>query len=210
MIKFITTILLALTLLSFNQITQTLKKLLGALTKFFLKIINALGIKIVKKEQGIRTSLEFQKVYKGIKKVKISKKNTKKESYIDWANLGLLIFGAILYILNFKMITNNMVSNWLYGIIENVAILKKFVADANSMNVFYTSGVMAIITFSATKLATRWKETKPQRKAMKEMKLKLKAMDLMTSKELLDNAKKKDEEEYKKARGDDDNGTNTQ
>ena len=45
---------------------------------------------------------------------------------------------------------------------------------------------------------------------MKEMKLKLKAMDLMTSKELLDNAKKKDEEEYKKAKGSDDNGTNTQ
>ena len=114
-----------------------------------------------------------------------------------------------MYILNFKMITNNMVSNWLYSIIENIAILKKFITDETSMNVFYTSGIMAIITFSATKLVTRWKETKPQRKAMKEMKLKLKAMDLMTSKELLDNAKKKDEEEYKKAKGSDDNGTNT-
>lgn len=210
MIKILTTILLALTLISFNQITQAIKKLLGALTKLFLKIINTLGIKIVKKEPGIKMSLEFQKVYKGIKKVKISNKNIKKESYIDWANLGLLIFGVILYILNFKMITNNMVSNWLYSIIENIAILKKFITDEASMNVFYTSGIMAIITFSATKLATRWKETKPQRKAMKEMKLKLKAMDLMTSKELLDNAKKKDEEEYKKAKGSDDNGTNTQ
>ena len=80
MIKILTTILLALTLISFNQITQAIKKLLGALTKLFLKIINTLGIKIVKKEQGIKMSLEFQKVDKGIKKVKISNKNIKKES----------------------------------------------------------------------------------------------------------------------------------
>lgn len=209
MIKILTTILLALTLISFNQITQAIKKLLGLFTKLILKIINIFGIKIVNKEQGLKVSEEFRETYKGIRKVKISKKNIKKESYIDWANLVLFIIGGLLYLLNLKIVTNNAISNWLYGIIGNFAIIKKLVADANSMNVFYTSGIMAIITFSATKLATRWKETKPQRRAMKEMRLKLKAMDLMTSKELLDNAKKKDEEEYKKAKGEED-GTNTQ
>ena len=50
MVQIITTILLAFTLISFGQITQALKKLVGMITKNLLKLINAFGIKIETKE----------------------------------------------------------------------------------------------------------------------------------------------------------------
>lgn len=83
MIQIITTLLLALTLISFGQLTQALKKLLGLITKNFLKLVNALGIKIEKKEHGVKVSLEFRETYKEIKKVKLSKKNIRQKSSID-------------------------------------------------------------------------------------------------------------------------------
>lgn len=83
MIQIITTILLAFTLISFGQITQALKKLVGMITKNFLKLINALGIKIERKEQGVKVSQEFKDTYKDIRKVKLSKKNIKQKSSID-------------------------------------------------------------------------------------------------------------------------------
>ena len=71
MIQIIATILLAFTLISFGQITQALKKLVGMITKNLLKLINAFGIKIETKEQGVKVSQEFKDTYKDIRKVKL-------------------------------------------------------------------------------------------------------------------------------------------
>ena len=68
------------------------------------------------------------------------------------------------------------------------------------MNTFYTAALFSVLSFSLSKLLTRWKETKQKRKEAKELKIKKKAIELMSSKELVDEAKKKDikkEEELK-------------
>lgn len=65
------------------------------------------------------------------------------------------------------------------------------------MNTFYTATLFSVLSFSATKVLARWKETKQQRIENKQALLKLRATKLMTSKELLDEINKKNEEKYK-------------
>jgi hypothetical protein len=69
------------------------------------------------------------------------------------------------------------------------------------MNTLYTAMLFSILSFSATKILQRWKDTKLQRKENKEALLKRKALLLMDSKELLDEAKKKDEEKLNNLKG---------
>ena len=64
------------------------------------------------------------------------------------------------------------------------------------MNTFYTAFLFSIISFSISRLISRWKETKQQRLEAKNEKLKKKAVELMSSKELVEQAKKKDESKY--------------
>ena len=193
MIQIITTLLLALTLISFGQLTQALKKLLGLITKNFLKLVNALGIKIEKKEHGVKVSLEFRETYKEIKKVKLSKKNIRQKSSIDWKYFALLLLGVILVGANFASISGNAISNWLFSIIS----WTKLVKTPTDMNTMYTAVLFSVLSFSFSKLMFRWKETKQQRIENKQAKIKMQALGYMDSKELLDNAKKKDEEKRK-------------
>lgn len=193
MIQIITTILLALTLISFGQITQALKKLVGMITKNFLKLINAFGIKIETKEQGVKVSQEFKDTYKDIRKVKLSKKNIKQKSSIDWKYFVLLLVGLILVGVNFAAVSGNAISNWVFTIIS----WTKLVKTPTDMNTMYTAVMFSIISFSFSKLMFRWKETKQQRIESKQAKIKMVALGYMSSKELLDNAKKKDEEKRK-------------
>lgn len=193
MIQIITTILLALTLISFGQITQALKKLVGMITKNFLKLINAFGIKIETKEQGVKVSQEFKDTYKDIRKVKLSKKNIKQKSSIDWKYFVLLLVGLILVGVNFAAVSGNAISNWVFTTIS----WTKLVKTPTDMNTMYTAVMFSIISFSFSKLMFRWKETKQQRIESKQAKIKMEALGYMSSKELLDNAKKKDEEKRK-------------
>lgn len=193
MIQIITTILLALTLISFGQITQALKKLVGMITKNFLKLINAFGIKIETKEQGVKVSQEFKDTYKDIRKVKLSKKNIKQKSSIDWKYFVLLLVSLILVGVNFAAVSGNAISNWVFTTIS----WTKLVKTPTDMNTMYTAVMFSIISFSFSKLMFRWKETKQQRIESKQAKIKMEALGYMSSKELLDNAKKKDEEKRK-------------
>ena len=79
------------------------------------------------------------------------------------------------------------------SLIQNIKIVK----SATDMNTLYTATLFSALSFSATKLLQRWKETKQQRIEKKELKLKIKALELMDSKELLEQAKKKDEKRRK-------------
>ena len=65
------------------------------------------------------------------------------------------------------------------------------------MNVYYTAILFSVITFALNRILARWKETKQQRIEAKNLKIKNKALEIMDSKELVDNAKKKDDEKYK-------------
>lgn len=169
--------------------TQAIKKILTVLTNICLKILSVFGIKINRKEKQVKVSEEFKKSYGDIRIVKLSKKNIKQKSSIDWFYLIVFLIAVVLIVVNLKWVTGNAISNWIYSWLH--------IMDEVSINTFYTAILFSIVSFSLSKLLQRWKETKQQRVERKQALMKLKAVKLMSSKELLDEAKKKDEKKYK-------------
>ena len=194
MIKIITTSLLVILFLLSGKIIQGLKKLIGLIISNFMRLLSFFGIKIKSKEKDIKISQEFKETYKDIKIVKLSNKNIKDESSIDWVWLSVFIVAGLLVLLNMKFIWGtNPISNWLYSIIKNLKVVK----NETDMNTLYTATFFSILSFSASKILQRWKETKQNRIERKQEKIKLQAVEIMSTKELLDEAKKKDEQAKK-------------
>ena len=194
MIKIITTSLLVILFLLSGKIIQGLKKLIGLIISNFMRLLSFFGIKIKSKEKDIKISQEFKETYKDIKIVKLSNKNIKDESSIDWVWLSVFIVAGLLILLNMKFIWGtNPISNWLYSIIKNLKVVK----NETDMNTLYTATFFSILSFSASKILQRWKETKQNRIERKQEKIKLQAVEIMSTKELLDEAKKKDEQAKK-------------
>ena len=193
MVNLIVGILLAITFFFFGQITQALKKLVSLFTGLLCKFLNLIGIKIKKREPQVKVSEEFKKTYKGIKKVKLSRKNIKQSSSIDWVSLSILGVALILFFFNWGSMTGNAISNWLFKLIEKTG----FVKTAIDMNTLYTATIFSVMSFAAGKILNRWKQTKQQRIEARQSKIKIEALSHMTSKELVEEAKKKDEEKYK-------------
>ena len=193
MVTAITTLILALTFFFSGYIIQALKRIIQIIIKLSLKLISFFGVKIKTREKSLFITDEFKSVYKEIKVVKLSNKNLKEKSSIDWINLGLFLGVLLLIIANLQVVSGNAISNWLFSFIGRLKVVK----TATDMNTLYTATLFSALSFSLTKLYQRWKETKPQRIDKKKLKLKQKALEVMTTKELLDGARKKDEEAKK-------------
>lgn len=197
MIKIIMTILLVILFIFTGKIIQGLKKLVGLITSNLMKLLSFFGIKI-KQEKSLKVSNEFRNTYKDIRIVKLSKKNLKEVSSIDWTWLIVFIVAGLLVLLNMKFIWGtNPISNWIFSIIKNL----KFVKTEVDMNTLYTATLFSVLSFSASKILQRWKETKQTRIEHKESKIKEQALLLMDSKELIEQAKKKDLENLNKEKG---------
>ena len=125
--------------------------------------------------------------------MKLSRKNIKQSSSIDWVSLSILGVALILFFFNLGSITGNAISNWLFKLIEKTG----FVKTAIDMNTLYTATIFSVMSFAAGKILNRWKQTKQQRIEARQSKIKIEALSHMTSKELVEEAKKKDEEKYK-------------
>ena len=193
MINTIISILLVILFIFLGQITYAIRKIITIILSFILNILSLFGIHIARKEKIIKTSAEFKNVYKDIKMVKLSNKNLKSKSSIDWFSLSIFLIALILVIVNFNSISSNVISNWIYSWVKYIGVI----TSPSDMNVFYTAALFSVISFSLSKLLNRWKETKQKRKEKKILKLKTKAIKEMTSKELLDACKEKDAENYK-------------
>ena len=192
MVNTIVTILLIILFFFLGHITQAFKKIISLFTNLCLKILNIFGIKITKKERKQKLSEDFKNAYKDIKTVKISRKNIKQKHSIDFLGLTVLIIATILVIVNLASVSGNAISDWIFSWIKDIKIIK----TPEDMNTFYTAFLFSIISFSISKIINRWKETKQQRLEAKNEKLKKKAVELMSSKELVEQAKKKDESKY--------------
>lgn len=200
MINTLVTLLCVVVFFLLGQITQAFKKLLSLVTKLFLKIFNLFGIKWSQKEKHIRLSNDFKETYKDIKVVKLSKKNIKQQSSIDWVGLVVLIITILLFIINIKDISGNIISNWLYSLLSEIPVIKIMFSSAEATNTLFIAVSFSIISYCACRIKYRWKETKQQRKEAREARIKCKAIELMDSKDLLDAAKIKDieaEKEFK-------------
>lgn len=194
MINTIITTILIITFFLLGHITQGFKKIISLFTDLFLKFLNLFGIKINRKEKHLKVSKEFKETYKDIKIVKLSKKNIKQKHSIDIIGLSVLFIALILFIVN--AITDYAISNWIHSWMSKIPLLNSILTP-ESMNTYYTAVLFSIMSFSISRIINRWKETKQQRIEAKNAKIKKLAIDLMDSKELVDQAKKKDENKRK-------------
>lgn len=193
MIAALITILLTAGFFFSGYIIEAIKYFIKLIVKTSLTLLSFFGVKFKAREKSIKMSSDFKETYKEIKVVKISNKNIKEKSSIDWVYFGVFIGTLILIISNLNIISGNMVSNWLFSLIKSWKIIK----SATDMNTLYTATLFSVLSFSTTRILKRWKETKPQRKERRDNRIKDKAVKLMSSKELLKAAKNKDETKKK-------------
>lgn len=192
------TFLCAIFFLLSGRLIQFVKRIIQIIVEIFLRILNLLGIKIRRGENRLKTSPLFKQTYKDITVVKRSKQNQKVKSSINFISLLLIILSLSLIIINLDSISGNIISKWIFNLeINNTRVaLYLFIKNQKDMDITFTAIMFSVLSFSASKLVSQWKDTAQFRKAKKEMKMKRNAISLMSSKELLDAAKIKDTQKY--------------
>lgn len=199
MVNLIVIFLCATFFLLSGNIIQFIKRILQIITELVLRLLSLIGIKINLKESKIKPSKQFRYTFPDIKIVKKSRQNIKIKPSINKISLILLILSLTSIIINLDIVSGNMISRLLYNLdIENVKVFQIFMASQKDMDVTLTAVMFSVLSFSASKLISQWKETAKFRRARKEAKQKEKAISIMSSKELLDAAKNKDTTKYQK------------
>lgn len=193
-------LMICLFLLS-GKIVEGFKRLLTLVCDILLKILNLFGIQINTRERRIRTSRLFRKTYKDIKIVKKSKENNKMKPSLNLFALITFIVSLTLIIVNLEAVSGNAISLAVY----NSGIFSMFIKTQHSMDVTITAVLFSVVSFSLSKLISQWRETAPFRKTKKEMRLKRRAISLMSSKDLLDAAKELDQLNYDRVAASEDN-----
>lgn len=130
--------------------------------------------------------------------MKRSKQNQKTKSSINFISLLLIILSLSLIIINLDSISGNIISKWMFNLEINHTRIAPylFIKTQKDMDITFTAIMFSVLSFSASKLVSQWKDTSQFRRAKKEMKIKKNVISSMSSKELLDAAKIKDEEKY--------------
>lgn len=193
MIAVIITSVLIILYILLGYIPQAFKKIISLITKGILNILQIFGLKLKNQEKELFCSDSFKKAYSEIKIVKWSNKNLKREISIDWLSIVAIIISVILVIVNLEMVSHNIVSNWFNYILSKIGIN----LDITDINTFYTAFLFSVISFSLGRLWNRWKAGAEVRKQNKQLKLKQKVLKLMSTKELADAIKSKEDEKYK-------------
>ena len=189
MISVLTTLVLILLLFLTGKIFEAVKRFLVLLVSIFMKVLNLFGIQINLKEPRVKTSKKFKQTFKDIKVVKKSKQNDKIIPSINLIALVILIICLIITVVNITQ--NDIISTWLY---VNVSFIGNMFGDVDQVSTTITATMFSIMAFSISKLVSQWRDTRKYRDAKRQIKLKNKAVSIMSSKELLDIAKQKDED----------------
>lgn len=179
-----------------GQIIECIKRILMCIVDCFLKLLDLFGCHIRSNEYRIRMSKDFKNTFKDIKIVKKSKQNTRLKSSINFVALILFTVTVTLIVVNLQAVSGGAITHWLY----NSTFVNKLVESQQSVEVTYTAVLFSIMSFSVSKLISQWKETRDIRKTKREIRLRKRAFQTTTSKELLDAAKIRDAERYEQLR----------
>lgn len=187
MVDIIIGVAIAVALFLIGSINESWKKLTKVITTLFCKLFG-LSEEQLRKEKTLKTSDNFRKYYGDIKKVKKSKENLK---LIKSINVVSSIISLIILTLIIINLSGNVISNWLYTWLYWIPLIKGKV----EMNTFFTAIMFSILSFSLSKVWSTWVSTKPLRKERKLQKAKKYVFRNTSSKDLVEEAKKKDLEE---------------
>ena len=175
-----------------GKIYESFKRVLSLIVNISLKFLSLLGIQITRKEHKIRVSKNFQNTFKDIKKVKKSKENIKIKPSLNISALITLFIGIGIIVIDLNAVSGKIITKNLY----QISWISKIVPSKQYLSAILISAMISIISFSLSKLISQWNQTKEDRKLKKEMRLKKQALHLLSSKDLLDAAKRKDKENF--------------
>lgn len=175
-----------------GRLYEAVRRFVSLIVSIFFKIANLFGIQVSKTEVKIFVSKKFLDTFEDIRVVKKSKQNNKLKSSINIFALILLILSAALIACNLDILTGNIISKWLF---ENNP-LPWLITSQRNMDMTFTATLFSCITFAISKLINQWKETAPDRRARREIKKRERLLYSMSSKDLLDAAKAKDQARY--------------
>lgn len=169
---------------------QTVKKLVKVIVAFICSLLNKIGIKINYRERNLRVDKVVFSDYEEIKEVKRGALGMRKKRSVNVFALILVFIAATLIVLNLKVVSNNMITNWLSDLVAKMNIN----IGSIDMNTIYTAAVFSVLSFGLTKLLAQWRETSSIRKEKSHQRRKKRLLAEMTSEELITEAEKKDRE----------------
>lgn len=170
-----------------GQLFEVLRRIISLIIEVTFKFLNLLGIRIKRSEHKLRVSKNFKNTFKEIKVVRESKENTKLKSSINIPALVIFGFSLAIIIIN---LNNGVVANWLYSI----EWIQQIFNSKQSVDTMITATTFSFISLSLSTILRQWKETKKYRIAKREMRERNKIAKAMSSKDLLDLAKSKDQQ----------------
>lgn len=197
LISLVVGLFIALAMFLMGLSLKALKKLVSTLISFLCSVLNKIGIKINYRERNLKVDKNVFRDYKEIKEVKRGALGMRKKRSINVFALILLFIAGGLIIANLKVVSGNIITNWLTDVVAKLFKGKELINNIG-MNTIYTASVFSVLSFALTKLLTQWKETAEIRKEKKHQKRKKALLSEMTSQELIDEAEKKDKERIEK------------
>ena len=197
LISLVVGLFIALAMFLMGLSLKALKKLVSTIISFLCSLLNKIGIKINYRERNLKVDKNVFRDYKEIKEVKRGALGMRKKRSINVFALILLFIAGGLIIANLKVVSGNMITNWLTDVVAKLFQGKELINNID-MNTIYTASVFSVLSFALTKLLTQWKETAEIRKERKHQKRKKALLAEMTSQELIDEAEKKDKERIEK------------
>jgi hypothetical protein len=153
MIELIISTIASLFLALLGIYTGALKKLIGTIIKGIVKILKLqpkTRNKINKPTEALRS------LYPELKKVEISKENTKIINSISYIGLSLITIAVVGLILNMTIINDQAISQWLSSRLNFVI---------PTVTVYYTSAMFALLTSGISVCVGQWKKGREFRKA---------------------------------------------
>ena len=137
-----------------------------------------------------------------MKTVRKSKENSNFKPSINIGALLALILSIGVLIINLNQVSEGIITEYLYSI----SWVNSIIPSKQGVDAIVTSAMISSISFAISKLLSQWKETKKYRCLKRQLKLKKEAISILSSKELLDAAKRKDQENFNNLKFQDNNG----
>ena len=181
-----------------GHIIEAIKRLVMLFTDLVLKIFNFFGLHVSRTERKLHMSKQFRQTYKEITVVRKSKENRKLQRSINITALITVILTLSLIVVN--SVWEGCITRCLW---ENTSV-SKVIKSLDSLEITFTAVVFSCLSFGISKLITQWKTTSNYRRAKRQIRQKKELLYRMSSKELLDTLKEKDNQIYQRLRAEED------
>lgn len=170
-------------LAAFGLYSGAIKKIVAVAIKSICLVFHIEQEK--ERQKTVKIGEDVKKIFPEIKKAKKSQENIEKVSSVSYIGLVIIVIAAIGLVLNMTVLNNETIS-------QKISQLLKMKLE--TVKVYWTSGMFALITSGASMCFNQWKKGYEYRKGQSLKKLKEAAKRELTEEELIQLIESKVEE----------------